>query len=97
MNLRRFGKVLSIRRNSSKAHVQWFYHGCKTVLEELAHPQELFLSDECQSIDLKQILTSCEVRKVKAGERPTSMRHHEFFYSYAFSNSDFWLKLIFPF
>jgi len=36
-------------------HVEWFYHGSQTITEEVAHPQELFLSSQCGLASLHEI------------------------------------------
>ncbi len=43
------------------AHIQWFNHGSQTFIGELAHPQELFLADQCGDIPLKDIFGKATV------------------------------------
>ncbi|KLO20160.1 S-adenosyl-L-methionine-dependent methyltransferase [Schizopora paradoxa] len=83
-NLFWFAKVLSIRREDNTFHGQWFEHGSQTVLEELAHPQELFLTNLCDDIKLSAILSHCICRRLPPGERPRPQKVEDetkFFYS----------------
>ena len=59
------------------AHIQWLDHGSQMFLDELAHPQELFLYDDCGPIPLKTI-----VSKVIVHERPQKVPANpsEYFY-----------------
>ena len=77
----RFGKVLSLRADDHKAHVQWFQHGYQTVMGEVAHPQELFLTSSCTDIDLKDVVDVPSVKKLTPGTRPDNLVPNEFFYS----------------
>ncbi|KAF8211838.1 hypothetical protein K438DRAFT_1957642 [Mycena galopus ATCC 62051] len=43
-------------------HGQWFTHGSRTILQETAHSQELFLMNECDGIPVASIFRKCEVR-----------------------------------
>ena len=52
----RFARILYIIIESQTAHVQWFNHGCNTIMEELAHPQELFLSHRCDTYSLHHVV-----------------------------------------
>ncbi|KAJ7685495.1 S-adenosyl-L-methionine-dependent methyltransferase [Mycena polygramma] len=55
-------------------HGQWFTHGSRTILQETAHAQELFLLDECDDIAVATIFQRCDVRflDVVEGEYPES-------------------------
>ncbi|KAH8119729.1 S-adenosyl-L-methionine-dependent methyltransferase [Phellopilus nigrolimitatus] len=79
-----FAKILAIKRDTEVAHVQWFEHGCKTILEELAHPQELYLTSLCDDIPLAAVLARCQCCKLTPGERPVTLVHEEFFYSVSY-------------
>ncbi|KAH9486450.1 DNA (cytosine-5)-methyltransferase 1 [Psilocybe cubensis] len=71
-----FAKIIYIMAESHQVHVQWFNHGSQTILNELAHPQELFLSDLCGHDTVNHIVAKVTVHylpnevdpKVKAGE-----------------------------
>jgi DNA (cytosine-5)-methyltransferase 1 len=52
----RFGKIMYIIMENQVAHVQWFNHGSQTLIRELAHPQELFLSNDCGQVNLNDIV-----------------------------------------
>ena len=53
------------------AHVQWYEHGSKTILQETAHPYELFALAECADIPVGAILGSCAVKHIKpSDEKP---------------------------
>ena len=60
-------------------HLQWFNHGSQIMLEELAHPQELFLANQCEERRLETI-----VAKVKVHDGPFSnaVKREEFFCRY---------------
>lgn len=47
-----------------KFHVHWYHHGSKTILHDLAHPRQLFLTDECDSNDLDTIVQKCDVARL---------------------------------
>lgn len=70
----RFGRIQYILMNNQTFHVEWFYHGSQTVMGEVAHPQELFLSNQCGSASLHEIAGKVklnyfvESEKVKADE-----------------------------
>jgi len=51
----RFAKIIYINSEEEIAHIQWFEHGSQIFMEELAHPQELFLNDLCGHIPLRTI------------------------------------------
>lgn len=60
--------------NNQTVHVEWFYHGSQTIMDEVAHPQELFLSNECGFPGLHEIAGKVNVvyfadpEKVKPSE-----------------------------
>lgn len=60
-----------------EAHIQWLEHGSQIFLDELAHPQELFLHGDCGHIPLRTI-----VSKVVVHERPQKVPANpsEYFY-----------------
>jgi DNA (cytosine-5)-methyltransferase 1 len=50
-------------------HGQWYTHGSKTLLQETAHPQSLFLMDACETdIPLASIFQKCNLRELAPGE-----------------------------
>jgi hypothetical protein len=52
-------------------------------MEELAHPQELFLSTRCGNIPLQSILGKAKCRKINPRDRPDDLEYDEFFYRYS--------------
>lgn len=70
----RFGRIHYIAMNNQTFHVEWFYHGSQTIMDEVAHPQELFLSNECGFPGLHEIAGKVNVvyfadpEKVKPSE-----------------------------
>ncbi|TDL19401.1 S-adenosyl-L-methionine-dependent methyltransferase [Rickenella mellea] len=83
-----FGKIISIRSDDCSAHVQWFQHGKMTMLEELAHPQELFITDICQDVKLSTVVGKAKVVKYLPGIRPPRLVHDTFFYSLSYHQAD---------
>jgi DNA (cytosine-5)-methyltransferase 1 len=55
--------------------VQWLEHGSQILMEELAHPQELFFNDLCGSIPYKTV-----VGKITINEDPKSTVKAEDFF-----------------
>lgn len=47
-------------------HGQWYYHGSKLLLHETAHPQGLFLTNECDDNSLYAIVQKCNVDELDA-------------------------------
>lgn len=56
--------------NSQKLfHGQWYQHGSKTLLQETANPQSLFLIDDCEpDIPLASIYQKCNLRELSVDE-----------------------------
>lgn len=42
-------------------HVQWFEHASKTVLQEISDPQELFLTELCDSVEISLVVDKADV------------------------------------
>ncbi|KAL5519396.1 hypothetical protein ACEPAH_1079 [Sanghuangporus vaninii] len=85
-----FGRILSIKRDTRSAHVQWLQHASKTILEELAHSQELFLTDTCGDVELSSFLARCRCIKVSSQQRLELHRidHTEFFYVFSYDQTN---------
>ncbi|KAJ7134729.1 S-adenosyl-L-methionine-dependent methyltransferase [Mycena epipterygia] len=49
---------------TKKLHGVWFAHGSETILQQVAHSQELFLLEECDDINVSSIFRKCDVRKL---------------------------------
>lgn len=57
------------RHNEKLFHAQWYTHGSKTILQETAHPQSLFLLDSCESdLPLASIFKRVNLRELSIGE-----------------------------
>lgn len=68
-------------------HGQWYTHGSKTLLQETAHPQSLFLMDACDTdIPLASIFQKCNLHELEPGEdEPTDERtdnENNFYHGY---------------
>jgi DNA (cytosine-5)-methyltransferase 1 len=60
-------------------HLQWFNHGSQIMLEELAHPQELFLANQCEERRLETIVAKVNVHD---GPFSNAVKREEFFCRY---------------
>ncbi|SJL06388.1 uncharacterized protein ARMOST_09724 [Armillaria ostoyae] len=78
-----FARVLFIDFESEMAHVLWYDHGSNSILEELAHPQELFVLDHCTSIPLVSICGTVKVHHSPEGAVPSSDFYCRFKYDKA--------------
>ncbi|KAJ7025347.1 S-adenosyl-L-methionine-dependent methyltransferase [Mycena alexandri] len=58
-NLDKRGKPLK------KLHGSWLVHGSRTLVQEAAHSQELFLLEECHDIHVSSIFRKCSVRELE--------------------------------
>jgi DNA (cytosine-5)-methyltransferase 1 len=76
----RFAKIIYINKENERAHVQWFEHSSKTAMGEISDPQELFLTDICDGLDLHCIVGKARVHNFDfmSDSRPP-MSHHDFF------------------
>ncbi|KAF8588670.1 S-adenosyl-L-methionine-dependent methyltransferase [Ramaria rubella] len=65
-----YGTILFFDSRRKNFHARWFIHGSKTILEELSHGQELFLSiaDGCQDISSDCIISKCKVKRISLDE-----------------------------
>ncbi|KAF8899291.1 S-adenosyl-L-methionine-dependent methyltransferase [Infundibulicybe gibba] len=78
-----FAKIIFIRHDEQTAHVQWLEHGSQILLQELAHPQELFIHEHCSPVPLQAI-----VGKVPVHLRPKNqdaVPYDEFFYKFVYN------------
>ncbi|KAI0686823.1 hypothetical protein BC835DRAFT_1309374 [Cytidiella melzeri] len=90
-----FGRILYINSHDETAHVQYFEHASKTLLQEIHEPSELFLTQTCGSIELKTILRKCTCHYVENRGRAAQMpeikncwKQFEFFYSHNYTQQD---------
>lgn len=42
-------------------HVQWFEHATKTILQEISDPQQLFLTELCDDIEISLAVDKADV------------------------------------
>ena len=69
-------------KTGKKFHARWYTHGVFTMLQETAHPQELFLLDECDNPLLESIFQKVNLRTLGPDEAdPTQhpQTHNDFF------------------
>lgn len=62
-------------------HAQWYQHGAQTLLQETAHPQGLFLTDECEDQPLDCIYQKANLHVLAPTEEEPSQ--------HSGSNNDF--------
>lgn len=72
----RFAKICYMFeiRGKKMFHAQWYQHGAYTLLQETAHPQGLFLINECEDQPLECIYQKCNLQVLKA--RDDESLHH---------------------
>ena len=63
-------------------HVQWYQHSSKTILQELGHTQELFLTNACDTQSLKHIVGKVNVHYIKPDQSLADVKPHDYFYRY---------------
>lgn len=51
-------------------HGQWYQHGSRLLLQEMAHPRALYLLDSCDSMPLDCIYQKCSVTAVEEMSEP---------------------------
>ncbi|KXN85700.1 DNA (cytosine-5)-methyltransferase 1A [Leucoagaricus sp. SymC.cos] len=73
-----FARIMYIKNEEQIAHVQWLEHGSKTMLHELANPQELFFYNLCNPVPLGSLITKVKVHLNPAG----SVKPDEYFVKY---------------
>jgi DNA (cytosine-5)-methyltransferase 1 len=57
------------REGQQYLHGQWLSHGSKTLLQEAAHPNSLFLMDCCDDVPLDSIMQKCNLHWLAQGEK----------------------------
>ena len=76
-----FAKIIYISEDHETAHVQWFWHAATTAIEEVSDPQELFLSELCDTVKLQTIVGKVTLHCMNPGtETNPQIQHDEFFY-----------------
>lgn len=66
----RFAKICYMfeRKGKKYFHGQWYQHGAYTILQESAHPQSLFLIEECEDQLLECIYQKCNLHTLSVSE-----------------------------
>ncbi|KAF8495303.1 hypothetical protein JB92DRAFT_2993870 [Gautieria morchelliformis] len=72
-----------MRTTEPTAHVQWYEHGSRTILQETAHPYGLYSLAECTDIPLGSILGPCVVQHLKPGDEEPNDYHCSFLWDVA--------------
>jgi DNA (cytosine-5)-methyltransferase 1 len=67
----RFIKICYLfeRKGQQFLHGQWLAHGAKTLLQEAAHSNGLFLLKSCDSIPLASIIQKCNLHWLAPDEK----------------------------
>ncbi|KAF8640653.1 hypothetical protein AX17_000310 [Amanita inopinata Kibby_2008] len=68
-----FARIIYITPGTHTAHVQWLEHGSQILMQELAHPWELFLNNLCGNISLKIIVSKITVHQYHGGRATNDM------------------------
>lgn len=83
----RFAKILYISDEFENVHVQWFEHSTKTAMEQLGHPQELFLTNICSTVEFDVIIGKVSVQFVDPSKEMPVIAPFNYFYKlYIFHN-----------
>ncbi|KAG8935978.1 hypothetical protein FRC02_005174 [Tulasnella sp. 418] len=78
-----FAQIISLfddpQHGRKKFHARWLVHGSKTVLKEMAHTQELFLTNECDDLYISSIVThcNCDASPLPIGEEEPTVYGNE--------------------
>ncbi|KAG1742724.1 S-adenosyl-L-methionine-dependent methyltransferase [Suillus paluster] len=75
-----FGKIVYINEEYENVHVEWFEHSTKTAMEQLGHPQELFLTNICSTVEFNLIVGKVSVQFVDPSKEMPVVKPHDFFY-----------------
>lgn len=59
--LPRFAKIVYINQQTKAFHLQWFEHASRTILQEISDPQELFLTELCDTMGIELIVDKVDV------------------------------------
>ncbi|KAG0703678.1 S-adenosyl-L-methionine-dependent methyltransferase, partial [Suillus ampliporus] len=83
-----FGKIVYINEEYENVHIEWFEHSTKTAMEQLGHPQELFLTNICSTVDFDVIIGKVLVQFVDPSKEMPVVRPHDFFYKFLYNSLD---------
>ncbi|KII89181.1 hypothetical protein PLICRDRAFT_160365 [Plicaturopsis crispa FD-325 SS-3] len=90
-NLMWFCKICYMFESEGKHlfHAQWYSHGSKTLLQEAAHANSLFLLNTCDDIDFNAVHQKCDLRTLAADEdEPREETDDDQFYNGLTFNED---------
>lgn len=70
MEFFRFGLIVRLLSEGStvSAHILWFIPANHTSLNQMGHPQELVVTNECEEIDAETFIGTCQARKLEPDE-----------------------------
>lgn len=80
LNLFRFGKIVYINEEYNNVHIEWFEHSAKTAMEQFGHPQELFLTNMCSTLELDLIVGKVSAQFIEPSNEMPIVSPHDFFY-----------------
>ncbi|KAG2149402.1 S-adenosyl-L-methionine-dependent methyltransferase [Suillus cothurnatus] len=83
-----FGKILYISDEFENVHVEWFEHSTKTAVEQLGHPQELFLTNICSTVEFDLIVQKVSVQFVDPSKEMPVIGPYNFFYKFIYDSLD---------
>lgn len=83
-----FGKIICISDEFEHVHVEWFEHSTKTAMEQLGHPQELFLTNICSTVDFDLIIQKVSVQFVDPSKEMPVVGPYNFFYKFIYNSLD---------
>ncbi|KAF9245635.1 S-adenosyl-L-methionine-dependent methyltransferase [Melanogaster broomeanus] len=77
-----FARIVSINGEHETVHVQWFQHSTRTFLEQLGDSQELYLTNQCDTLQMNMIIGRVEVHYIEPLHTLVAVKPHDFFYRY---------------
>ncbi|KAG1839477.1 S-adenosyl-L-methionine-dependent methyltransferase [Suillus tomentosus] len=83
-----FGRIMYISDEFENVHVEWFEHSTKTAMEQLGHPQELFLTNTCSTVEFDLIVGKVSVQFVNPSKDMPVVGPYNFFYKFIYNSLD---------
>ncbi|KAF6754216.1 S-adenosyl-L-methionine-dependent methyltransferase [Ephemerocybe angulata] len=77
-----FGVIISIPEYGEDIHLRWFEHGLRVMLRELAHEQQLFLTNLCGNVELNAVVGKVDLVWNLAEGKPIDF--HSFYCNFKF-------------
>lgn len=77
-----FARLVYIDDQDEMVHVQWFDHSSKTCMEQLGNPQELFLTNRCDTVSMSIIIGKVQAHYIAPDQPLAEVLPHDFFYRY---------------